>query len=302
MKTPWWFRYKTPLAFILLPISWIYYMLSRVVYSVRKIGAYTPRRPVVCVGNILAGGVGKTPIVRAIAEYLDAPIVMRGYKARKNTNDIGDEATMLAAHGLTVHTGHRKSNVVLLDKQSDKSPIVMDDGLQNPTVKKTISIIVFDEGLGYGNGFLLPSGPLRDLKSHAARADAFILIKSKRARRKFNLPANVPVFTAVPRTQNPYRAGTRLVAFAGIGYPSKFFNSLSGVVVRRAFGDHYQYTDEDINKLFALAKRKKAELVTTEKDWVRLPADVRDKIRFAPLSMDIDKKFFDWLTEKIKNV
>lgn len=301
MKTPWWFRHKTPLAFILVPVSLVYYMISRLVFAVRKIGAYSPRRTVVCVGNILAGGVGKTPIVRAIAEHLDAPIVMRGYKAKKSINPIGDEATMLSAHGLTVHTGHRKSNVVLLDKQADDTPIVMDDGLQNPTVKKTISIMVFDEGLGYGNGFLLPAGPLRNPKSHAARADAIIVVKNKKPRRKFNLPANVPVFVAVPKTENPYRAGTRLVAFAGIGYPAKFFNALgASVVARRAFADHYQYTDDDIKKLFTLAKRKKAELVTTEKDWVRLPDDVRDKIKFAPLSMDIDGKFFDWLDGVIK--
>lgn len=300
MKTPWWFTHKTPLAFILTPVSWVYYSVSHMVQNIRKIGAYTPRHAVVCVGNIFAGGVGKTPVVRAIAEFLDAPVVMRGYKKSDQTNGIGDEAAMLSQYGLTLHTGDRKSNVVLLDKQSDDTPIVMDDGLQNPRVKKTLSIMVFDEGLGYGNGFMLPAGPLREPKRAARRADAIIVVKSPKPKKKFVLPAGVPVFYAVPATKNPYHAGTPLVAFAGIGYPKKFFNALSGVVATRAFADHYQYTADDLEKLYALARRKKAELVTTEKDWVRLPADAREKIKFAPLKMDIEGGFYKWLSERLK--
>ena len=113
MKTPWWFMHKTPTAIILLPVSWIYYFISRAVYCVRGWNAYKSHRPVICVGNILAGGVGKTPIVRAIATYFDAPIVMRGYKKSAKTGNIGDEATMLSRSGLIVHTGDRKSNVML---------------------------------------------------------------------------------------------------------------------------------------------------------------------------------------------
>ena len=96
MKTPWWFLHKTPLAFLLVPVSWIYYLIGRVVYLFRKIGAYKSTRPIICIGNILAGGVGKTPIVRAAAKYFDAPVVMRGYKKSAKTGNVGDEATMLA--------------------------------------------------------------------------------------------------------------------------------------------------------------------------------------------------------------
>ena len=85
MKTPWWFTHKTPLAIILLPVSWVYYCISRLVYFFRGFSPYKSRRGVICVGNILAGGVGKTPIVRAIATYFDAPIVMRGYKKSAKT-------------------------------------------------------------------------------------------------------------------------------------------------------------------------------------------------------------------------
>jgi len=301
MKTPWWFMHKTPLAIILLPVSWFYYFISRVVYWFRGWHPYKSRRPVICVGNILAGGVGKTPVVRAIATYLDAPVVMRGYKKSAETGNIGDEATMLSRAGLIVHTGDRKSNVMLLDKQKKQtSPIVMDDGLQNPTVKKDISLLVFDESIGYGNGFLLPAGPLREPKSHAANADAIIIIQSKTPRKNFNVPSSIPVFCAKTQTVSPYNENEKVIAFSGIGYPKKFFRCLSGVVATRAFPDHYQYTDQDIEKLIELAESKGAKLITTEKDWVRLPKKYQDKIKYAGLDVDIDNRFWNWLGEKLK--
>lgn len=300
MKTPWWFLHKTPISFLLLPIAALYYIASRVVYLFRKLRAYKSRRPVICIGNIFAGGVGKTPIVRETALLLDAPVVMRGYKKTAKTGGIGDEAAMLARSGLQVHTGHRKSNIRLLNAQSEDGPIVMDDGMQNPGIRKDISVLVFDESIGYGNGFLLPAGPLREPRRAAASADAIIVIKSNRPRRNFVLPDSVPVFWAKNRTVSPYKDGTRLFAFAGIGYPKKFFNSINGIVGRRAFADHYQYTDADIARLIQMADKKNAKLVTTEKDWVRLPESVRGQIKFATLETEIDPKFFQWLKERLK--
>ena len=255
---------------------------------------------IICVGNILAGGVGKTPIVRQIATRLDSPVVMRGYKKSKNFADVGDEATMLSRDGLVVHVGDRKSNIVLLNKQSDDTPIVMDDGFQNPTIKKDISILVFDESLGYGNGFMLPAGPLREPKWAVRRADAIIVIKNKNYKKNFSLPVGIPLFYAKNYTKSPYEEGEKLVAFAGIGYPKKFFRCLDNVVATRSFADHWQYTDDDIKKLFVLAEKYNAKLVTTEKDWVRLPEYARDKIRYAKLDTEIDGLFWNWLEEKLK--
>ena len=302
MKTPWWFLHKTPLAFILVPVSWFYYGMSRLVYGWRKMFAYKSRRKIICVGGLFAGGVGKTPVVRVIANYLDAPVIMRGYKKTAHTENIGDEAAMLMRDGIAVHVGDRKSNVMLLNRQSEQGPILMDDGFQNPSIEKNVSVLVFDESLGFGNGFLLPAGPLREPKGHAARADAIILLQNGAGRRKnFNLPVGVPVFVAQNKTVMPRGKNERLVAFAGIGYPKKFFNALKGVVARRAFADHYQYTDADIEDLMKLAKRKNAKLITTEKDWVRLPASVRDKVKFAKLETVIDPQFFNWLKEKLND-
>lgn len=299
MKTPWWFLHKTPLAFLLLPVALIYYFISRCVFVWRKMFAYKSRRKVICFGGILAGGVGKTPIVRQVAHVLDAPVVMRGYKKTSKTGNVGDEAMMLASDGIAVHVGDRKSNIMLLDRQSCDTPIVMDDGLQNPLIHKDISVLVFDESVGLGNGFLLPAGPLREPKSHIKRADAIIIIKSKHARKKMKLPAGVPVFYAENKTLSPYPNITKIVAFAGIGFPKKFFGALKNVVAHRAFPDHYQYTDKDISDLIKIADKKKAKLVTTEKDWMRLSPDIQKQIKFARLETNIDNAFFVWLKEKI---
>lgn len=301
MKTPYWFLRKTPLAIILVPVSWIYYIISRAVFIVRRAGAIKSHRTIVCVGNILAGGVGKTPVVRAIANYFDAPVVMRGYKSRARDGYIGDEATMLARDGLAVHTGDRKSNILLLNRQRDDTgPIVMDDGFQNPSIVKDVTILVFDQSIGYGNGFMLPAGPLRQPKRAARRADAIIVISGAKKPRKFKLPRGVPVFYATSRTVNPYDDDTPVVAFAGIGYPDKFFAAMPNAVATRAFPDHYQYTDRDLQDLFALARQNNARLVTTEKDWVRLPENVRDEIKYAQLDTFIDSAFWGWLKERVK--
>jgi tetraacyldisaccharide 4'-kinase len=270
------------------------------VFLFRKKTPLVSRRPVICVGNILAGGVGKTPIVRAIANRFDAPIVMRGYKKSAKTANVGDEATMLARAGLIVHVGNRRANISLLNNQDDDTPIVMDDGLQNPTINKDIKLVVFDEGLGFGNGFLLPAGPLRQPKRVLKNADVIIVIKNKNAKKDLKLPDGVPVFYATNQTVSPYDEDEKLVAFAGIGYPKKFFDSLQNVVAKRSFPDHYQYNATDIESLFTLAEKNGAKLITTEKDWVRLPIEIRDKIKYARLDTVIENRFYDWLKEKIE--
>ena len=117
MKTPKWFLKRGFVAILLLPLSLFYLVGSRLVFSIRKLREYKSKRPVICFGNILSGGVGKTPIVREVSKFFDAPVVMRGYKKSKETGDVGDEANMLSNDGILVHVGDRKSNLILLNKQ-----------------------------------------------------------------------------------------------------------------------------------------------------------------------------------------
>ncbi len=302
MKTPKWFLKRNIVSFALYPLSLFYRIGSRMVFNIRKRHEYVSRRPVVCFGNILSGGVGKTPIVRNIAKLFDAPVVMRGYKKSKETGCIGDEATMLSNDGILVHVGDRRSNLILLNKQKSKTPIIMDDGFQNSSIKKNISVLVFDEHIGFGNGFILPAGPLREPKSAVRRADAIIVIRNKDVARDFTLPTNIPIFYAHNKELCPYDENTNVVAFAGIGYPEKFFKNVPvNIVEKRAYPDHYQYTDSDIKDLIKLANDKNAKLLTTEKDWVRLPDWAKKEIRFSKLNTEIDGNFYDWLKEKIND-
>ena len=301
MKTPNWFLKRNLISYVLYPLSWFYSAGAKVVFALRKRHEYVSKRPIICFGNILAGGVGKTPIVRNVAKYFDAPVVMRGYKKSKNTDAIGDEAKMLSMDGILVHVGDRKSNLILLNKQKNKTPIIMDDGFQNSSIKKDISVLVFDENIGFGNGFLLPAGPMREKKSAIRRADAIIVIRNKDVAPDFALPTNIPVFYAHNQTVSPYDNKTSVVAFAGIGYPQKFFNSITSKIIEtRAFPDHYQYNEKDIKDLIELAKSKNAKLLTTEKDWVRLPDWAKQEIKFAKLNTEIDSNFYDWIKEKVK--
>ena len=303
MKTPKWFLKKSLVAYILTPFSLFYQMGSKTVFNIRKKREYVSRRPIICFGNILSGGVGKTPIVRNVAKFFDAPVVMRGYKKSKQTDSIGDEAKMLSSDNILVHVGNRKSNLILLNKQKSDTPIIMDDGFQNSSIKKDISVLVFDEAIGFGNGFLLPAGPLREKKSAINRADAIILVKRKKAHPDFALPTNIPVFNAKNSENCPYDKNTHVVVFAGIGYPEKFFDNVPCKIVEKiSFPDHYQYTDEDIKKLIDTAKEKNAKLLTTEKDWVRLPDWAKKEIKFSALQTDIDSKFYDWLKGKVNEV
>lgn len=300
MRTPKWFLRKGPIALILWPFSLLYYMASKTVYVLRSLGQKKSERPIICIGNILSGGVGKTPIVIEVARRLDAPVVMRGYKKSSQTGDVGDEAKMMAQQGLQVHVGDRKSNVAVLNKQKTNVPIVMDDGFQNPKIKKDISVLVFDEWVGYGNGFMLPAGPLREPKRAIKRADAVLVIRGAKRNPKFSIRYDKPIFYANNKSSNPYK-NEKVIAFAGIGYPQKFFNAIDAIKTIR-FPDHYQYTDKDVQKLLKLAKKKNAKLLTTEKDWVRLPEYAQKEIKYSKLETVIEPAFWDWLEEKLKCV
>ena len=303
MKTPKWFLKRNLISYILYPLSLFYYMGSKTVFYLRKKHEYISKRPVICFGNILSGGVGKTPLVRNVAKFFNSPVVMRGYKRNKKIFDIGDEAKMLSNDGIQVHVGNRLSNLILLNKQKSKLPIIMDDGFQNSSIKKDISVLVFDESIGFGNGFLLPAGPLRELQSALKRADAIIIIKRKNKVQDLLFSDEIPVFYAKNTENCPYGKNVSVVAFAGIGYPEKFFDNIpSDIVLKKSFPDHYQYTDKDIQDLIKIANEKNAELLTTEKDWVRLPDWAKKQIKFSELNIEIESKFYDWIKERLDDI
>jgi len=251
--------------------------------------------PVLCVGNYHVGGAGKTPMVLALAKILrdlgETPVVLsRGYGGRLRgpikvdperhaAVDVGDEPLMLARTVPVVVARDRIGGVALARSQG-ASVILMDDGFQNPAISKDASLIVIDGDRGLGNGRVFPAGPLRaPLPPQLARTDALIVVGDGAAAR--------PVAAAIAALGRPvlsarFRAdasaaslnGKRVLAFAGIGDPVRFFRTLraSGIetVRERAFADHHPYAQAEIEALIAEARRDALTLVTTEKDLARL--------------------------------
>jgi tetraacyldisaccharide 4'-kinase len=263
--------------------------------------------PVLCVGNYHVGGAGKTPTVLALAKLLrelgETPVVLsRGYggslrgpvkvdSAGHTASDVGDEPLMLAGH-LPVVVSRKRADGVPLARARGASVILMDDGFQSPAIVKDASLIVIDSARGIGNGQVFPAGPLRaPLRPQLARTDALIVVGdgSAAAAVAAEIAAQgKPVLRARLKPDEAQVAslrGKRVLAFAGIGDPTRFFNTLraSGidVVGQRAFADHHPYSQAEIETLNAEARRDGLTLVTTEKDLARLRDKAPQIVPFA---------------------
>lgn len=300
------------LRLILTPFSWVtsWAAARRISTTV----SYDPGIPVICVGNATMGGTGKTPVTIYLLKSLrrlsiNAVGLTRGYGGQEkgpitvNPNhtaaDVGDEPLLLARHA-PVWVAEGRDDGAKAAMTHGASAIVMDDGHQNPLLKKTISFMVVDAETGFGNGSVFPAGPLREnLTASLARADAVILMKpepgieisdhlAEQLKGKVVIPAYLAPAAPPPKG--------KLYAFAGIGRPNKFFDSLrrhGGEIVEEIpYADHYKYKAEDIESLFALAAEYEAALITTEKDHVRLPKGYRKGVSAWP----VEVKFEDELT------
>jgi tetraacyldisaccharide 4'-kinase len=252
--------------------------------------------PVLCVGNYHVGGAGKTPTVLALTKLLrdlgEMPVVLsRGYggklqgpvrvdPARHAASDVGDEPLMLAAT-LPVVISRDRADGVPLARAQGASVIVMDDGFQNPSIAKDASVIVIDSERGLGNGQVIPAGPLRaPLRPQLACTDALVIVGHGAA--AGTVAADIaaqgkPVLRAHLRPDDAQVSSLRdkrVLAFAGIGDPQRFFKTLQAsgidVVRQRAFADHHLFSKAEIESLVAEATRDALTLVTTEKDFVRL--------------------------------
>ena len=267
--------------------------------------------PVICVGNLTAGGAGKTPLVAALLPRLEARglaphVLSRGHGGRLSgphrvdldrdtAADVGDEPLMLAALA-PVWIARDRAAGARAAAAAGAQAIVMDDGFQNPGLVKDLSILAVDAVAGFGNGRLIPAGPLREpVAEGLARADLVVLIGPEAARRR--APTRWPALAACAPVAGeiaPLRTGLDLarmpvVAFAGIARPEKFFATLEGlgaaVVERVAFDDHYVYPEKVLQRLSQTARRLGAMLVTTEKDAARLPPSYRREVMAVPVRL-----------------
>jgi tetraacyldisaccharide 4'-kinase len=253
--------------------------------------------PVICCGNASVGGAGKTTLVLELAHRLSVRGVhclLRGYGGsargvrRVEPDDpatlVGDEALLLAQVAPTWIGADRAASAKAAVRAGARV-LLMDDGLQNPTLEKTTSLLVIDGPAGFGNGRVLPAGPLRETVGAAAsRCQAAVLIGADATQATIRLPPDLPVFRAdlVQDKSIAALAGRAVVAFAGIALPEKFFTPLrdagATVVAARPFPDHHAYTARELNELLREARDRQAILVTTPKDAVRLPSAIRSQV------------------------
>ena len=310
LSTPrWWYsrdgRGSGAVARLLLtPVSWIW--AAATARRIARGQPADPGVPVICVGNLTVGGTGKTPVVREIARRLGGAVLSRGYggseagprkvdPARHTAAEVGDEPLMLA-RDIGVWIARDRAAGALAAARDGASVIVMDDGHQNPSVTKTLSLVVVDgetrnDEWPFGDGRVFPAGPMREpLKVGLARADAAIVL----------LPADleaadpqllaalsaVPVLIARLAPDAPPPAG-RQVGFAGVGKPWKVERALQAAGCDLAdfwpFPDHHPYDAPTLKRLADRAAQFGAGLVTTEKDWARLPATWRDQVTPWPV-------------------
>lgn len=294
MRAPafWWHAHPSLAARLLRPFGLVYGSVSG-----RRLshGGVQAELPVICIGNFTAGGAGKTPSALAIAQMLDdagesPAFLSRGYGGKLRgpvcvelhhlAADVGDEPILLASMGMAIVSRDRPAGAQLAH-EFGATALIMDDGLQNPSLNKDCAIAVVDAATGIGNGEVLPAGPLRaPMQAQWSLVDALLIIgagsrgnslaeeAARRGKRVFR--ARLAPDTAIAEGLR----GQRVLAFAGIGRPEKFFETLRecGAIVMAAHGfpDHHPYSGGELSALRAEAERLGLEAITTEKDMVRI--------------------------------
>lgn len=300
MRAPDFWQRDGALPVLLSPLGALYGMT--VAFKARRAAPVDSGLPVVCVGNLTAGGTGKTPIAIAIAERLRAQgqrpyFLTRGYGGTTrgpalasrghSAAEMGDEALVLARTAPTIVARNRAAGAKLA-REKGASVLVMDDGHQNFALRKSLSLVVIDAEAGFGNGRPIPAGPLREpVAQGLARADAVIMVGDGDPDLKGYLG---PLLRAHLKADGTGFAGKRVFAFAGIGRPGKFVTSLqesgANVIGSCFFGDHHAYAEHEISQLKMVAGD--ALLVTTEKDFVRLTTTEREGIRVLKVAATFD--------------
>jgi len=310
---------------LLSPLASLYGAASRL--NNRFITAQFAPLPVVCIGNLVAGGAGKTPVALAVAQQLQSVgrnphFISRGFggsldgvcvEAGHGAAEVGDEPLLLAQTAPT-WVGADRYAMALKAAAANADLVILDDGYQNPELVKDVSIVVVDGATGFGNGRLLPAGPLRELPAEGlARAHAAVILGEDEVDANAAIagegPGGLPVFAAhlaVATSDAERLAGRRVLAFAGIARPKKFFDTLAAmgaeIAASLAFDDHHPYTSSEISNILKRAKSLDAVAITTEKDLMRLGCEFTDGIESLHVDAALrdSASFTTWLEARLQ--
>ncbi len=298
---PKFWRQNNMLSRSLRPIAWVYEYAS--LWYAKRTKTQKVSVPVICVGNLVMGGAGKTPTVLALVDILKQMnhtphILSRGYGAvikdsirvdsqKHNYLQVGDEALLLAEKAPT-WAGQDRVLSAKLAISHGASVIIMDDGLQNNSLHKDLSFLVVDTLQGFGNGLVFPAGPLRESPQRGVqKTNLTIAIGNE------DLPKGIPQATRAHMTAVGTVQPRPVIAFAGLGYPEKFNRTLQdyGFEVKRfiPFPDHHPYTIPEMERLLKMTIRRKIDLITTAKDFLRIPEHFKKKISV----FNVDLQFED---------
>ena len=307
MKSPKFWQKKNFLSIVLYPLGLIYAKITTLRTKIVK--PFKADIPVICVGNLTAGGNGKTPVAISLANIFKKAgkkpfFVTRGYggklqdiivdETKHKAQDVGDEPLLLNKHA-NVIVNRQRDEAAKKAIKNGADVIIMDDGLQNPLLYKNKSLIVIDGAVGFGNEFPIPAGPLRELcKDGMNRAHAIIMLGEDKKNILNRFPY-IPAFKGDVIPLKPEPQKDKAIAFAGIGRPQKFYQSLKecGINVIKTFDfpDHHFYTNSELQIIIKEANKLQAEIFTTSKDMVKIPAELQ--FHFKVLEIEIqweDKK------------
>lgn len=306
MNSPHFWKENGITAKLLLPLALLYQLGYRLRRLFTRPTTITPN--LLCVGNLIAGGAGKTPVALSTGEYIKAQginacYLSKGYggslraptlidPARHNARETGDEPLLLAQVLPTIVAKNRVAGARMAAKQGFEL-IILDDGFQNPTLKPDVSLVVVDSAYGFGNCHTLPAGPLREpVKFGLKRADALVVLRRDRKERPALTDFDITRIFGDLRTSCPNDfENQKLVAFSGIARPQQFFEALvqhcgAHVINSHSFPDHHYFTETELKPLRDEAHKLEARLITTAKDAVRLPPAFQDEVLVAEASIN----------------
>jgi tetraacyldisaccharide 4'-kinase len=310
LKTPKFWVQKNPISYALLPASLLYFCgfyLVKFFTKTKKIS-----KPVICVGNLIAGGSGKTPTAIAIGKILQEMVVdfaflSRGYMSdgskflmlRKHDNNkaeqVGDEPILLIETAPTFVARNRLFGARQIEAMKQFKALVIDDGMQNDSLHRDFTILVVDGKIGFGNEFLIPAGPMREpLVFGLRKADLVVVVGEAQEKLLKKLAGKMLVKAKIIPTNLGEFLAKKLIAFCGLAYPQKFFSFLENEGLKpietHDFPDHYSYQNRDLERLCQIAREKNATLITTKKDWVKFSPDFQQKIAYLNIELEFENK------------